>query len=101
MDYLLNPVIAKFEGKLADLQCDIDMVLTQLTEIQTTLRRLSLLRDALPNPAPVCPCSSAPAEAHVGSDSGRPRGENTGMHLDSPVAQPSVSLGKRLATISL
>ena len=101
MDFVFKPQIAKFEGKLQDLQCDVDMIITQLTEIQTSLRRLSLLRDALPNPVPQCPCLQAHEAARAGSSSDRPREESTGMHLDSPEAPPSASLGKRLGSISL
>ena len=97
----MKPVIAKFEGKLQDMQCDLDMVLRQLTEIQTSLRRLSLLRDALPNPVPQCPCLQAHEAARAESSSDHPRAKNNEMHLDSPEAQPSVSLDKRLGSISL
>ena len=101
MDYLMKPLVKKFEAKLQDLQADMDMVLTQLTEIQTSLRRLSLLRDALPNPIPPCPCCQAPSAARDESSLDHPRAANTEMLLDSPEAQPSVSLGKRLGSISL
>ena len=94
MDFLLNPIVNKFEKRLETIQKNV-------TEIQTSLRRLSLLLDALPDPAPLCRCPGAPVEARVGSSSGRRPAGNSGTRPDSPVRPASVKRDKCRGSISL